>query len=111
LHIIVGFKPRVRIFGPDKSTKIAIGLLSFLAAALACLIVSTCSSGVPCDIFIRTAFSPTFKSDSMISWVLEAGPRVAKIFALLINYYFATEFRENTRLAKEKLTVNQYEEA
>jgi hypothetical protein len=101
----------VRIFGPDKSTKTASGLLSFAAAALARLIVSMCCSGVPCDIFIRTAFSPTFKSDSMISWVSEAGPRVAKIFALLIDYYSATKLRENTRFAKEKLTVNQHEEA
>jgi hypothetical protein len=55
--------------------------------------------------------SPARKSDSIVSWVSEAGPRVAKIFALLIDYYFATEFRENIRLAKENLTVNQHKEA
>jgi hypothetical protein len=78
------FKVRVRIFGPERSTSIESGRPSFAAASLERLILSACSSWVPCDMFMRTALMPASISASIADCVLVAGPRVAKIFAFLI---------------------------
>jgi hypothetical protein len=53
------------------------------------LIASVCVSCEPCDIFMRTAFTPEVIIDSMIDCVLEDGPSVARIFALLIGVILA----------------------
>jgi hypothetical protein len=73
----------VLIFGPDRSTSTESGRLMRSAAARARVMVSACSSCVPCDMLMRTAFVPAAKSDSISPGSRDAGPSVASIFALL----------------------------
>ncbi len=84
-------KSPVRIFGPERSIKIASGTPIFFAAARAFLISSACSTQLPCDIFIRTALSPTLIKFSIISCESVAGPSVASILALVIFDYLSAK--------------------
>src|SRR2546423_3332600 len=73
----------VRIFGPERSTSTESGRFRRSAAARARRIASACSSCVPCDMLMRTAFAPAASSDSTTAASREAGPSVASILALL----------------------------
>jgi hypothetical protein len=77
------FKPRVRIFGPERSTRIASGRPTFFAASRARAMSCAFSSCVPCDMFMRTPLAPAEINFSMVSGSRELGPRVISIFAFL----------------------------
>src|SRR5687767_4457705 len=71
-----------RIFGPCRSCKIPIEILSFSETLRMRAIRSACCSCVPCEKFIRATFIPARISFSIISSPWQAGPIVATIFTL-----------------------------
>src|SRR5713226_8533600 len=75
----------VRIFGPARSTSTASGRFIFSAAARARAMSFAFSSCVPCDMLTRTPSMPAASIASISFGSREAGPRVARIFALLID--------------------------
>src|SRR5260221_1485837 len=69
----------VRILGPCRSCKIAMGRPSRAATARTRRIVSACSSSVPCEKLMRATSMPAPASASMLSVLAEAGPSVQTI--------------------------------
>ncbi len=69
----------IRIFGPDRSCKSAIGLCSRAAISRTLPITARCSSCVPCEKLRRKTSTPAWTSRSSCSGLREAGPTVATI--------------------------------
>ncbi len=70
----------VRIFGPERSWRRAIGRRSRAAISRTALTTARCSSCVPCEKLRRKTLTPASISCSSFSGLREAGPTVATIF-------------------------------
>ena len=82
ISMLPSSKRPTRIFGPHKSSRIAMCRPARFAARLTRRTVRLCVSASPCDIFTRTTLIPAEISFSIMGSDAVAGPSVAMILVL-----------------------------